>query len=288
MNNITFKSFFILLYIFCAPIFVLGAEIRLETNKDHLSSGDEVLVDIFFSSSESVNAVEGKLVFPQDLLQMVNIYDGNSTINFWLTSPQINELGVVIFSGITPGGFSGTKNKIFSVAFKAKDEGKALLFLKDTQAFYNDGLGTMVNDVESRNVEILIQQGGSMPSKYLFKDIEPPEDFNVVISSNQTIFNGKYFLVFSTQDKGLGIDRYEVREGSMGWFKVAESPYLLKHQQLDKKIYIKAIDKNGNERVVTVGQSTDSINFGKYILLGILLIVIVVLGYNTIYSKCIK
>ena len=73
-----------------------------------------------------------------------------------------------------------------------------------------------------------------------------------MIVSDPTIFGGKHFLVFATQDKGSGIDHYEVREVWWGWFRIAESPYLLQNQRLDTKITLKAIDKNGNERTSTV------------------------------------
>jgi len=93
------------------------------------------------------------------------------------------------------------------------------------------------------------------------------------VSRDPNIFDGKWFLVFATQDKGSGIDHYEVLERrelkiqKLGFSKekslhskfyilnpwrVAESPYLLKDQELKSYIYVKAIDKAGNERVATL------------------------------------
>ena len=66
------------------------------------------------------------------------------------------------------------------------------------------------------------------------------------------IFDGKYFLVFATQDKGSGIDHYEVSEDNGASFIPAVSPYLLKNQSLDTKIIVKAFDKKGNEKIAEV------------------------------------
>jgi hypothetical protein len=63
-------------------------------------------------------------------------------------------------------------------------------------------------------------------------------------------------LVFSTQDKGSGIDYYEVKEESQfllfrllpsKWHR-AESPYLLRDQSLSSRIYVKAVDRAGNKQ----------------------------------------
>ena len=61
-------------------------------------------------------------------------------------------------------------------------------------------------------------------------------------------------MVFGFCDarQGLGIARYEVCEGSKRKCALAESPYLLKNQKLNKNIFIKAVDKNGNERIAMI------------------------------------
>lgn len=241
-------SFFILLSL-CAPIFAFAAEIRLDARKTEIRSGEQFLVDVMIDSKESLNAIEGRLAFPSGILKVVDIRDGNSVINFWLEKPHIAEFGAIVFSGITPGGFSGVDKKILSVVFESKNSGSASLALQNITALYNDGLGTKAA-IENRGARVSVRQGDGMIREEVFKDTEPPEDFKPVIASDPNIFDGKYFLVFATQDKKSGVDRYEAREGDWGWFRVVESPYFLKHQRLDKNIYIKAIDKSDNEKIV--------------------------------------
>jgi len=102
-------------------------------------------------------------------------------------------------------------------------------------------------------------------------DTMPPEDFEPKIAKDPTVFDGKYFLSFTTQDRTSGVDHYEIveelrrgvlqpfitklgkkeREPLKGW-KIAESPYLLEDQSLQSKILVKAIDKAGNERIAKI------------------------------------
>ena len=101
----------------------------------------------------------------------------------------------------------------------------------------------------------------SVPSWVSPQDTEPPEEFRPEIGQDPEIFDGKYFLVFVTQDKASGIAGYFVHEttrkkdatliDTKDWTE-AESPYVLKDQKLRSYIYVKAVDKAGNERIAMV------------------------------------
>ncbi len=81
------------------------------------------------------------------------------------------------------------------------------------------------------------------------EDSEPPYSFEPILTQIPEIAGDNYLLIFSTQDEESGIDHYEIQEEGEP-FVVAESPYVLKNQDLDQEITIKAIDQNGNERTV--------------------------------------
>lgn len=277
---------FCLLLFVAAPVF--GAEIRLDAHKSEIISGEQFLVDLVIHSEESLNAVEGRLIFSADKLLVKEIRDGNSVINFWVEKPRIEASGVILFSGITPGGFGGANNNIFSVVFEAKNTGIASVALQNTKALKNDGLGTETA-LRTRGTAVSIKPGDSNARKEKLTDTEAPESFNPTIESDPNIFEGKYFLVFATQDKISGIAEYKVREGEWGWFRVVESPYLLKHQSLDRKIFIKALDKFGNERVVVLNAQHQVPWYRQYAILGILLVIVVV-GFliKKLWSRFIK
>lgn len=92
-----------------------------------------------------------------------------------------------------------------------------------------------------------------------------PENFTPKIGQDPGIYGGKDFLSFSAKDEMSGIDRYEAAEQSdlgifnfigdrfakLSW-KNAGSPYLLERQGSGNRIFVKAVDKAGNERVAAV------------------------------------
>ncbi len=277
------SSIFLLSLTLFVAVPVFAAEIRLDAHKAEINSGEQFLVDIIIHSEESLNAVEGRLVFPADQLIVKEIRDGNSVINFWVEKPRLESSGVILFSGITPGGFSGANNSIFSVVFEAKNTGTASVVLQNTKALKNDGLGTETV-LKTRDTTVFIKPGDSNMPKETLIDIELPEDFNPTIENDSNIFDGKYFLVFATQDKISGIANYKVREGEWGWFSVAESPYVLKHQSLDRKIFVKAIDKNGNERIAVLNAQHQVPWYRQYIIF-IIIFMVIVLGFFFLTSQ---
>lgn len=289
--NILIKTSFVFLLslaLFVAvPVF--AAEIRLDVNKSEINSGEQFLVDIIIHSEESLNAVEGRLVFSADKLIIKEIRNGNSVINFWVEKPRIESSGMILFSGITPGGFSGANNDVFSVVFEAKNTGTASFLLQNTKALLNDGLGSQAV-LSIRDTAVSIKPGDSSVRKEILTDTELPEDFSPIIESDPNIFDGKYFLVFATQDKISGIANYKVREGEWGWFTVVESPYLLKHQSLDKKIFVKALDKSGNERIAVLNAQHQAPWYRHYAIFGILLVVVATALFllKKLWSKFIK
>lgn len=230
---------------------VFSTEIFLNAESKEIKRVDEFKVDFFLNTeNEDINAMEGKIIFSTYLLELKEIRDGNSIINFWIERPENNLSGKINFSGIIPGGYSGKKGLIFSVIFQAKNKGKDIIKINNFKALLNDGKGTEIASTIS-NLDFLIFQQTATTTPIIIpkvKDTDPPESFKPEISNDPLIFNNKYFLIFATQDKGSGISHYEVSEcGSQ--FIIAKSPYVLKNQKLDCGIKIKAIDKDGNSRI---------------------------------------
>ena len=110
-------------------------------------------------------------------------------------------------------------------------------------------------------------------------DSTAPEDFQPEIAKDPSLFNNKYFLSFATEDKSSGIAYYEVLEedkkGNYFGTKVkadwkrAESPYVLRDQNLKSKISVKAVDNAGNEKMRMIYPAKKPISYG--LVLGILL-----------------
>ena len=119
------KILFILLSIaFLFPYHLFAAEVSFDTKSQDIKVNQLFEVGVFINTDdESINAIEGKIIFPQDLLEIKKINDGNSIINFWI-DPVSNcvSIGVkkpdeICFSGIIPGGYANNHGLIFSVTF---------------------------------------------------------------------------------------------------------------------------------------------------------------------------
>jgi len=275
-----FLAIFILLF-FASPVF--AAQMFFEAKKTEIGVGEKIEVNLFINSEkESVNAYEAKIFFSGDILNVKEIRDGNSIVIFWIEKPKIED-GKISFSGITPGGFEGEKGLILSIIFEAKKEGVSKFEIKDARVLKNDAMGSEAS-LSILPFEILVSKEIPPQEILEIEDREPPETFVPEIARDETIFGGKWFLVFSTKDKGSGIDHYEVKEGKRP-FVIAESPYLLKNQNLDEEIVVKAVDKKGNERIVVIPPKFPKPWYKKPEIFAILILIAVFLVVSIILWK---
>ena len=250
MKNIT-----IIIYIFLGfwmmPVSLFSAQIDMDTTSTKIVEGEEFLVSFFIDSqNEKINALEGKLSYSQDILEIIDIRSGNSVINFWLEDLKNTKGKSDTFSGIIPGGYQGEKGFIFSVLYRAKAQGNATIAIVNGKGLRNDENGTEIKTTSKlRTFTVSKNSSAVAPTILMMKEDISPENFTVYRGQSQDIFDGNYFIVFATQDKGSGVDHYEVKEGFFGKYVEAKSPYLLKNQKRTSTLYIKALDKDGNERI---------------------------------------
>lgn len=275
------RSIIILSIIFCALLVkadsVLAVGLSLIPEQLTVSVGQEFSVELFLDTgnAENINAMEGTLSYANELLELKEIQDGNSIVNFWIERPRSDNTGYIRFAGITPGGYRGQKGSLFKIIFEAKASGSGIVEIREQNVLRNDGQGTSV-PVQTNPFRFVISQTNSSAPRIVSheKDRDPPEAFMPEIARDPNLFEGKWFVVFATQDKGSGIDHYEVLEnrsqniGNRSWVQ-EESPYLLQDQALKSYIYIKAIDKAGNERIAMLGPRS-SPQYAHYIILSIL------------------
>lgn len=279
------KIKFLLPLIFVLMFFAVSQAAHAATvyfNSSQTSAGinNEFEVRLLLDTAgENINAIEGQILFPSDSLSLVDIREGDSIVDIWLQKPALSQENSIVFSGITPGGFSGVYEplnpdkkfgKILSMIFKARKAGQVLFEQQNVRVLLNDGKGTPANSTLTPLIMNITDQPGIL-SEQMMPDITPPEPFFPEIAMDPAIYNGKYFVVFSTQDKGTGVDHYEIREGS-GNFVAAESPYLLRNQNLDEEVDIKAVDKSGNERTAIIYPKNPRPWYKKYFVLFIIII----------------
>jgi hypothetical protein len=199
---------------------------------------------------DTANAVAGEIVFPNGL-SVTNVYYGDSAVTLWIEQPSFDrETGVLSFSGITPGGFRGDR-PVFSFTVVSEDGGTYPVDLRNMHMLKNDGLGTSLA-VKDTTIRLSVPAGAS--DDFIIEDGILPEEFTPVISRTPELFAGEPFLTFAAQDKGTGIDHYEFASARFGapredeWITVT-SPLLIPKEIFAKRLYIKAVDGAGNERV---------------------------------------
>ncbi len=232
-------------------------------------------VDILLDSEmQEINALEGKIIFDKNILTLKEVRDSSSVISLWIKNPgQNNNSGVVEFSGITPGGYNSfTQTKsIFSLIFSANTEGEASLGVKSITVLLNDGQGSPAKVTIGNIPNIKVDKDfiSSQPVSSV-EDAESPEPLFVEIIKDGSIENNNWVAVFYGVDKKSGIDRYEIAEEKgvqvsdytkLSW-RSAQSPQLLSDQTRQSFVYIKAIDRAGNE-VVSVVSPVETKNLYK-------------------------
>ncbi len=285
MKKIIITILFTLIFL---PNTSFGASLSFTGDKDEFTENEEFLVEVFLDTEDvSVNAVEGVVKFSGELLSLKEIRDGNSSINFWIEKPTNKNVGEVSFSGITTGGLTGSSRFLFGIVFETKKIGQGVLSLNSVQVLQNDGLGTKISTKTNPFKFSVSKEGSGSRSDLKIEDTMPPESFSPFIASDPSIFDGQYFVVFSTVDKGVGVDYFEVKEGLWGSYVKAESPYLLLDQSLSKNIYVVAFDKSGNKRVEEIEAQNPNTLFQFGIILGIILI-ICLLYYRKKFLKFLK
>lgn len=249
MKNIF--SFSIVCVMLIIPISIFADEIRVDAMATEAKVGDEFVLDVKVATTNQMNALEGFIDFDPEALSLKEIYSGDSVIQFWVSPPEENG-GRVSFSGVSPTGFSGANNQIFRLIMVSKKGGVYTVNPVDMKGYLNDGTGKSIA-LRIHPVQMTIV-GEARPSGLVYQDNdqEPPEDFTPSIVETELISGGNKVLVFSTQDKGVGIASYAIKEGMFDWYKEVKSPYTLKHRDFSRTIYIRVSDKNGNTRTVIV------------------------------------
>jgi hypothetical protein len=243
MNIMRHRYFiFILCLAIAGPALLLAGIARAATLS--ISSGT-ISID---TEGQAINAIEVHLSFDPQKMSVENISTGGSAVNFWIESPTVsNQAGTLDLSGIIPGGLTTASRAIVSFNVVSLQPGVQAQFnVVSARALLDDGKGTpatlsIVNTPFVPPVAVT-----SSP----LLDTSPPDPFVPQIGRDPSIFNGDYFVAFSTTDPQSGIDHYEILEGSDTVWHNATSPYRLTDQSLSSNIYIRAVDGAGNFRVV--------------------------------------
>lgn len=295
-QQLKIKNTLLYIVIFSFAFFVLlfsvvseanAARLYFERSYESLHEGDTFEVALLLDTeNEDINAVEGDISFSDNLI-LRSINDGGSFVTLWVERPVLENKNI-IFAGIIPGGYRGglspywngyKPGEILKLVFKVESAGIMWFKILNTTILLNDGDGTSITpNIENMKFTTAEMQKGMdvLQGQYEYDDTDPPDFFVPNIVQSENIFDGKYFLIFETQDKGSGILFYEVKEGKRK-FITAESPYLLKDQSLKSFIQVKAVDRSGNIRTVDLNATYPPSVFKNYIFWVIIILIVIII-----------
>jgi hypothetical protein len=270
-----------------------AAQLIIQSDSNQVENNQSFNVSILLNTNNTdVNAVEGTLIFPKGMFDLKDISDANSIINFWIQplkkdTPCTTNTCELHFTGIIPGGYNGENGLLLSALVQATDMGQGTFTLKDVKVLQNDGLGTAL-PVSVNPLNISIGKSGQVsPTSSTLIDPNPPESFQPEVGRDPYLFNNKWFIVFSTQDKGSGMAYYQVTETRtnigvnqrlLRWV-TAESPYILRDQALKSYIYVKAVDKAGNARIEMIPPKYKMAWYENYLIWLIILLLSLSIAY---------
>lgn len=235
---------------------------------EHLNNQDKAFTTtlVIDTEGDNINAVEGVLRVDSRLGKDIQLSDSGSFLTYWVSRPQWDpEQSVIRFSGAVPGGYQGTAGILFSIIFPPYSGSPidGAVEVSELRAYKNDGMATAAKI--SRGAFSLGEIAGEIDeglASQLYldsnrKDNIAPEIFSPQIDRDESVYEGKWFINFSSTDKQSGIDHYEIQEsrsGSIdsGKWKTVDSPYVLEDQELHSFIYVIAVDRQGNERIIKV------------------------------------
>lgn len=297
------------LSIFSCAIFLssqaFAARLYFEPQEGQFNPGETFTVDVKIDTEgECINAVQGDIKVSSSPLTIVDFINGESILTLWLKTPQIDQkAGTISFTAGIPGeycgrvaGDPGPSDLLGKIIFRipgnivgeSKENSARIEFANTSQVVLSDGKGTFSElSFGVADLKISSQPGATNNTlkELLEKDNIPPEPFSIEIQQDSLVFDGKYFLVFLTTDKQTGVDYFEVKEGQGSWEK-ASSPYLLKNQEIDSHIIVRAVDKAGNERIVEYMPLKEIKPFPyKIYIAGAIVLVLVLLGIFVILRR---
>ena len=281
MKNFKITTIVSLFILFGWGGFVHASTLEVLVNKQTAPVNGFLTATIVLDAENNpVNTIEGEFIYDTAYLIPEKINIGNSFISFWIDKPIIKNNGTIHFSGIVPGGVVVSKGEVFSISFKASRKGGASLSLQDINLLLNDGQGTKDKARVINNTITITDSSGAANDQVSLSDKKEPESFSIIRTRNSAIFDNKYFIVFSTQDKGSGLDHYEICEFLEKNCITSDSPYELKQQTFLYRIFVKAYDGEGNVH-------KEVITSPGLILVVVIFLLALLLGIMTIYRRFI-
>ena len=287
----------LLLLVWLTPTSVFAMTMSFEPTNVSTNQAEAFTTTLVINTEDqSINAVDGTLLVAEEFGSNITVSDSGSIVTYWVMRPTWDPATRSIkFSGTIPGGYSGQAGILFSVILPPYSGGPVenAVVVAEANSYLNDGLGTQAK-VSTKQFALTSDGSGPVNTEvanqlYIDEnkpDNVPPESFSPQLAQDERVFDGAWFITFATTDKESGISHYEVQETRSGrldagnW-KRAESPYQLQDQELHSYIYVVAVDRQGNERMIKVSPRSPQSWWQQYsrdIAIGVGILALITIG----------
>jgi hypothetical protein len=155
-TSATVRYAFPLIFAFAALLGVASvissseSSIHLETSQTSVRAGETFRIEVYANAHVAVNAVDIKLEFPKEQIQILGIDTGESVITLWAKEPYVEGNTVILQGGTFRRGFRGD-HLIATINAKAIETGLAQISVGDVQLLAGDGTGSEVPVTENHD-----------------------------------------------------------------------------------------------------------------------------------------
>lgn len=124
-----------------STIFAAGGSLFLSPESGSYGIGESFEVSLFADTDGlPVNAAEARIIFDQNLLEVLDISTRDSVLSLWPTTPNFsNAAGVIEFSGWAGTPFTGARNHLLTVTFRVTGTGSPTLRITSGALLAADG-----------------------------------------------------------------------------------------------------------------------------------------------------
>lgn len=171
LKNKTISIFILITFFFLAfnfqPRFLQSAETKeatlyLSPNRGTIPIGNTFTVSLYANTNGNfVNAIQAKIFFPPEKLQIVSPLVGKSCLEIWLAQPTYSnsEGWLQLSGGISSPGINTDSCLISTITFRAKEVGIAQIKISssDSKVLLADGKGTdILGDTRGAIYELVL------------------------------------------------------------------------------------------------------------------------------------
>jgi len=138
------KALILAIFLLFLPLLTNGAQIYILPQNAQIGVGETIIGELRLDTEgENINVVDIEVLFPSEILEIVDVIDGKSILDLWVQKPSfLNSEGKLIVQGGRVGGFSG-EGLLLQIIFKGKTLGRGnISYDQSSKILLHDGRGT--------------------------------------------------------------------------------------------------------------------------------------------------